>query len=282
MHGEPVFGTVRGMPENRILASYDTFLLDLDGVLVRGTVPIPGAAEAFKRLRRSGEVFLLTNNSTRSREQHAQQLSDLGFPSEAENIVASGFVAARHLLNEYGPVTVWPLGESGLREELAAAGHHIATLPEEADWVVAGMDRALDYDGLAQALRALLSGARLLATNLDGTYPTADGLQPGAGAVVGALRGMGFPPEIVVGKPAAIAYEAALQRTIAPRDRVLMIGDRLETDIAGALTVGIDTALVLTGVSSRQEIDKLGVRPTWIAEDFAALVRGDAIRPEEG
>jgi len=270
------------MPKNKILARYDVFLLDVDGVLVRGTVPIPGAAEAFKRLRRSGEVFILTNNSTRSREQHARQLSNLGFPLEAEDIVASSYVAARYLLGECGPVTVWLVGEKGLREEMAAAGHQIATLPEDADWVVAGMDRALEYDGLAQALRALLSGARLLATNLDGTYPASDGLRPGAGAIVGALSGMGFPPEIVVGKPGGIAYETALRRTATPPDRILMIGDRLETDIAGALAVGIDTALVLTGVSDVDEIDELGIRPTWIAEDFAALVRDDAIRPKEG
>ncbi|MGC9529175.1 MAG: HAD-IIA family hydrolase [Candidatus Bipolaricaulaceae bacterium] len=263
-----------GVPE--WLSRYAVFVLDVDGVLVRGSQPVPGAAEALAALRRHGRIVLLTNNSTRSRRATAAGLAELGFFVSAEETVTSSYVAARYLQEEAGRCRAWPLGEEGLHEELAAAGHRISE-PREADWIVVGMDRKLTYDKLARALEGLLRGARLLATNRDGTFPTPAGLQPGAGAVVGALEGMGFAPEEVVGKPSPIAFQVALEVAGAGPEEALMIGDRLETDILGAAAVGMDTAMVLTGVSTGEAAKESGAGPTWVAADLGALARGEVI-----
>ena len=257
------------------LNDYNSFFLDADGVLVHDSQPIEGAVEAFRALQSAGQVLILTNNSTRSRQQHAEQLSSLGFSVRPSEIISSSFVVAEILLKTCGPAIVWPIGESGLTEELLASGHRIASTPEQAGWVVAGMDRSIDYQKLADGLRALNAGAQLAATNQDGTYPTPEGPKPGAGAIVGALRGMGFDLDVDVGKPATISYNIAIGMTTADKARILMVGDRLETDILGGNQSGLDTLLVLTGISQELEIEASGIHPTWIADSLASIISGD-------
>jgi len=256
------------------LDRYRGFALDIDGVLVRGRTPLSGAAKALARLRKIGPVVLLTNNSTRSRQAAAAGLTERGLPVAPDEMIPSSFVAARYLADAHGAVRFWYLGEEGIRQEMALAGH-VLVEPSAAEWMVVGMDRSLTYAKLDQALQTLLSGARLLATNRDATYPTEQGLVPGGGAVVGALEGMGFPVEVVVGKPSPIAYRIALEALRVAPEEALMIGDRLETDIAGGQGMGMDTALVLSGISTVADIERAGLRPTWIAEDLLALVRGE-------
>ncbi len=257
-----------------MLNRYAAFLLDIDGVLVRGGESIPGAPEALAELRRRGKVLLLTNNSTKSRAGTAARLAEAGIAVRPEEVLPSAYVAAQYLRRNFGAVRYWFIGEEGIREEMAAAGH-LWVGPEAADWIVVGMDRELTYTKLSQALQALLRGARLLATNEDATFPTPQGLVPGAGAVVGALRGMGFPPEIVVGKPSPIAFSVALAELGTQPQEALMIGDRLETDIAGAVSLGMDTALVLTGVATLENLKAGKTRPNYVARDLAALVQGE-------
>lgn len=257
---------------------YQAFLVDMDGVLTHGSSALPGAADALRRIQAQGRVVLLTNNSTRSRREVSRYLSSLAFDVTALDVLPTSTLAARHLRDHAGATTVWVVGEEGLREELGIAGHTVADRPGHAEWVVVGMDRGLDYEKLRLALQALLGGARLLATNEDATYPTDDGVVPGAGAVVGALRGMGYVPEAVVGKPSRYAFEIALAQLAVPAERVLMIGDRLETDIAGACAAGLDSALVLTGVSAASDLARARVRPTWVAASLADLCAGRAER----
>ena len=257
------------------LNDYDAFFLDVDGVLVHDSQPIEGAMEAFRALQSAGQVLILTNNSTRSRQQHAERLSSLGFSVRPSEVISSSFVVAKTLREMVGPTIVWPVGESGLAEELLASGHRIASKPEGAQWVVAGMDRSIDYRKLADGLRALNAGARLAATNQDGTYPTPEGPMPGAGAIVGALRGMGFDLDVNAGKPASTSYDIAMGMTTAEVAKILMVGDRLETDILGGNRSGLDTLLVLTGISREPEIEELGIHPTWIADSLAAIIAGD-------
>lgn len=258
------------------LRRYRGFLLDVDGVLVRGRTTLPGAPQALEELRAVAPVVLLTNNSTKSRQAAAARLSERGLPVGPEEVVPSSFVAAQYLRKEIGPVRFWYLGEEGIAEEMALAGHALAE-PVDAEWIVVGMDRSLSYAKLAHALQALLAGARFLATNRDGTYPTENGLVPGGGAVVGALEGMGFTPEAVVGKPSPIAYRVALGALGVAPEEALMIGDRLETDILGARDLRMDTALVLSGISTAEDIARTGIRPTWVAQDLPALVRGEVL-----
>jgi len=260
------------------LEDHRAFLVDLDGVLVRGGEPLPGAAEALQRLKEAGRVVVFSNNSTRSRRRFAARLSGMGFKIKPEEIVNSAYIVAQHILKSAGPSKVFIIGEEGLKEELELAGHRLAG-PEEAEFLVVGMDRELSYEKLAGALHLLLRGAHFLATNADPTFPTPEGPLPGAGAVVGALQGMGFSPEEVVGKPSPIAFKVALEAAGVggPRE-CLLIGDRLETDILGAARVGMDSALVLTGVTRREDLQESVFQPTWVAESLAALV---GIRPGE-
>lgn len=264
---------------SNFLDRYDAYLVDVDGVLVRESEPIDGAVEAFTRLHEAGPVYLLTNNSARSRTQHADRLVRIGFDVRAEQLLPASYLAAEHLREAHGPTSVWPIGEEGLRDELLAAGHRTADRPEEAGAIVVGMDRHITYEVLADGLAALRSGARFIATNEDATFPVPGGVLPGAGAMIGALRGMGFAPDVVIGKPSPIAFRMALDRLGAAPQRVVVIGDRLETDIVGARKAGLDTALVLSGISTLDDVERLGVRPTWIAEDLAALVRGERSGP---
>jgi len=256
-----------------MLSRYKGFLLDIDGVLLRGGRALPGAKDALATLRKLGPVLLVTNNSTKSRAGTAQRLSEAGIPVERNEVLPSSYVAAQVLRRRLGSVRFWYIGEEGILEEMRAAGHTLVSA-EEAEWIVVGMDRSLTYEKLAQALRALLRGARLLATNEDPTFPTPEGLVPGAGAVVGALRGMGFPPEIVVGKPSPISFQVALEVLGLGPSEVLMIGDRLDTDIAGAQALGMDTALVLSGVTKPEDLTEARIRPTYVARDLLELVAG--------
>ena len=253
------------------LGRYRAFLLDMDGVLVHGWRPLPGAAEALRKLRSHGRVVVFSNNSTRSRRAFAQRLQEVGLEVAPEEIVNSAYVVAQYLRELNGPAKVYCIGEEGLREELELAGHRLVP-PEEAQFVIAGMDREFDYQKLAEALRALLRGARLIATNTDATFPTPEGLLPGAGAIVGALRGMGFEPEAIVGKPSPIAFRVALSAAGARPEECLVIGDRLETDILGAQRAGLDSVLVLSGVTSQAELEGSPIKPTWVVRDLRSLV----------
>lgn len=255
------------------LEDYRAFLVDLDGVLIRGVEPLPGAVEALQKLRDIGRAVIFSNNSTRSRREFATRLQRLGFTIEPEQVVNSAYVVARHLLELAGPSSVFILGEEGLREELEKAGHRLRK-PEGARFLVVGMDRQLTYEKLSQALQALLCGARFIAANADPTFPTPQGQVPGAGAVVGAIIGMGFPPEEVVGKPSPIAFKVALETAgVSGPKECLLIGDRLETDILGAARSEMDSVLVLSGVTGQEDLQGSKLQPTWVAESLAALVR---------
>jgi len=265
-----------GMPQIDVISRYDAFLLDVDGVLIRGSRVLDGSPNALASLRRQGRVLLLTNNSSRTRANLAERLTDLGISISSEDVLPTSRIAALYLRQEAGTVQFWPLGEEGLVAELEMEGHRLAPSPADADWVVAGIDRQMTYGSLSNALDALRNGAKLLATNTDPTFPVPGGVRPGAGALVGALRGMGFEPHAEVGKPSAYAYRVALEILGVPAERALMVGDRLETDIEGGRRAGLDTALLLTGVSDRAIAAQSPIQPTWIAESLAALVLGDA------
>jgi len=263
------------------LNDYDAFLVDVDGVLVRDSEVIPGAVEALAALQETGSVFIITNNSTRSRRGLAEHLAQLGFRIDASAIACTAYGAANWLAKQFGTVKVLPLGETGLTEELEAAGHRIAGDADSVAWIAAGMCRQLTYDLLSRALQALLAGAHLLACNHDPTYPAPQGLQPGAGAIVGALRGMGFDPVHTIGKPSPDLYAlVAAQLGIEP-SHMLMIGDRLDTDILGGKNYGADTLLVQSGVSRLEEMATLGITPTWTAQDLLQAAQGNARRLPE-
>ena len=250
---------------------YDCILFDLDGVLYRGEDAVPSAPPTLAELRRRGvRPVFLTNNSSRTPPQVAEKLRGIGIEAEPGEVVTSALATAE-LLAERGGGRAFVIGQDGVREALTDAGIRILDgEPEEADLVVVGYDGGATYGSLKRASLLVQRGARLVATNADGSYPAAGGLWPGAGALLAVITTTtGAEPE-VVGKPFAPLFEAARRR--GGGGRPLVVGDRLDTDIEGAARLGWDSMLVLTGVSEREDVERLGIYPTVIAEDVAALL----------
>ena len=250
---------------------YDCILFDLDGVLYRGEGVVPSAPPTLAALRVRGvRPVFLTNNSSRTPLQVAEKLRGIGIEAEPGEVVTSALATAE-LLAERGGGRAFVIGQDGVREALTGVGIRILDgEPEEADLVVVGYDGGATYGSLKRASLLVQRGARLVATNADGSYPAADGLWPGAGALLAVITTTtGAEPEIV-GKPFAPLYEAGRRR--GGGGRPLVVGDRLDTDIEGAARLGWDSMLVLTGVSGREDVERLGIRPTVIAEDVSALL----------
>jgi len=250
---------------------YGCILFDLDGVLYRGEDAVPQAPPTMAELRRRGvRPVFLTNNSSRTPRQVADKLRAIGIEADPAEVVTSALATAE-LLAERGGGRAFVIGQDGVREALTDAGIRVLEgEPEEADLVVVGFDGGATYRSLKRASLLVQRGARLVATNADASYPAADGLWPGAGALLSVITTTtGAEPEIV-GKPFHPLFEAGRRR--GGGGRPLVVGDRLDTDIEGAARLGWDTMLVLTGVSGREDVERTGIRPTVIAEDVSALL----------
>ena len=251
---------------------YDAFLFDIDGVLLRGDAAIDGAGEAIDALRRRGKgLAFMTNNSSRTPAEVAVRLTAAGIAADERAVVTSALATA-DLLGGDGVGRAFVIGERGIREALAQRGIDIVDGdPDDADVVVVGWDRAADYPKLRRACLLVERGARLVATNADASFPAEDGRWPGAGALLAAVTvTTGATPE-VVGKPHGALFRFALER--AGGGRPLVVGDRLDTDVAGADALGWDSLLVLTGIASEADAAVAARRPRYVAPDTSALER---------
>lgn len=256
---------------------YDAILLDLDGVLYRGDQAVEGAASTVAELRDRGRrLAFLTNNSSRTPEQIVGKLAGLGITASPAEVVTSALATA-DLLVARGGGSAFAIGEDGLRRALAEAG--IRVLSEDAervDWVVVGLDRGATYRSLTRACMLVQRGAKLVATNGDVSFPVPEGVWPGAGALLAVVTSTtGATPE-VVGKPRSPLFRSALDR--AGGGRPLVVGDRIDTDIVGAVELGWDSVLVLTGVSSESDLSADGAKPTYIGNDVGVLLDDPAPR----
>ncbi len=256
-------------------------LVDLDGVVYRGPVPVPGVAAVLAHRAVAGDTILYcTNNSSRHRTAYLDTLARLGAPVTPDSIFTSARATALVLApTEHARPTVMVLGEEGLRRELRDVGIRAvhptpAGLATKPGAVVVGIDLRLTYARLSAAMQAVRRGAYFVATNRDPVYPQAEGFVPGAGSIVAALQtAAGRPPDIVVGKPETWLYDAALHRAGAKAHDAVVIGDNLLTDIPAAVRIGARSILMLTGVSTAADVHALhpAERPTRIAADAAAL-----------
>ncbi|SRR5712691_9989008 len=249
---------------------YDAFLFDLDGVLYRGTEPTPGAADALARLRDAGKrLAFVTNNSSKTPQDVAEHLRSVGVPAEEAEVETSSMVTAA-LLVERGVTTAFVVGELGLRSALQERGIELLDgEPQWADAVVVGWDRSADYAKLRTASLLVQRGAAFMATNADASFPAPDGRWPGAGALLASIETTTGKRAEVIGKPQPPILLAALAR--AGGGRPLLVGDRLDTDIAGAAALGWDSMLVLTGISTAAEAAVAVPAPTYVADDLSAL-----------
>mgnify|MGYP005813863187 CR=1 FL=1 len=252
-------------------------ILDMDGVLWKDSVPIGDLARIFARMRASSlKILLATNNGTLTVDQYLKKLADLGVALAPWQIVTSAQALAATLLKEYpGKGAVYVVGETGVTAALCEAGFVAITDPADTTPVVAvvgGMDRGLSYAKLGRAMAHIRAGAPFYGTNPDATFPTPEGLVPGAGTVLAALRVAGGVEPIMIGKPSPSMFRVCAERAGLPMQEMLVVGDRLETDIAGGQAVGARTALVLSGVTAREQADQWRPPPDLIAADLATLV----------
>jgi glycerol-1-phosphatase len=250
---------------------YDTILLDLDGVLYRWPEPIAGSPEAVERLRAAGKgVAFVTNNSSRTPEQVVERLASVGVRAVPGEIATSALATAA-LLRDRGVEAAFVIGEDGLRAALVAAGVRLVEKDEVAEAVVIGFDRGVDYAKLRDASVLVEAGAALIASNPDPSFPAPGGeAWPGAGALLAAVETTTGVRAEVVGKPEAPLLRRALDQ--AGGGRPLLVGDRLDTDIAGAERLGWDSALVLTGSSTREDVTGSPWTPTFVIEALRDLV----------
>jgi phosphoglycolate/pyridoxal phosphate phosphatase family enzyme len=262
------------------------FILDLDGVIYRGSQVLPHAPEAVAQIRSDGHaVFFLTNNSARSRHSYAQKLTAMGVPAHPNEIMSSSYATALYL-EEHGMhgCSVLVVGEEGIPAELSLAGVRFVEPTEDAiaDCVVVGIDRRITYRKLRAAQHAILNGAKFIATNADATYPLENGgIEPGGGAIVAAIQTCTGTAPIVIGKPQPYSVLKILELTSTPPRNAVIVGDRLDTDIALGRQLGIRSVLVLTGVTTREQVHAAPeeMSPDLVLPDLRNLVAAVAGRP---
>jgi 4-nitrophenyl phosphatase len=237
------------------LQKYAVVLLDGDGVLWKSNDPIPGINPFFDFLKEQGIRWaLLTNNNTRTAQNYIDKLNAFGIPADKGSVFTSSTVTADYLLRRYGAGTkLHVVGMEGLTHTLLEAGFQI------------------NHEKIKIAMRLILEGADFVATNTDGAYPTPEGFSPGTGMVIGALQFTSGVTPYIAGKPYPAIFQTALKALNAEVGEALMVGDKLETDILGANQMGLHPAAVLTGVTSREEIESNNIKPDFIFKDIATL-----------
>jgi glycerol 3-phosphatase-2 len=256
-----------------VAARYDALLLDLDGVLYRADEAVPAAPRTLEAVRGLGiPILFLTNNSSRTPSDVARKLTRLGIRASADEVLTSAIATAAMLRKDHASSrTAFVIGERGIRAALVEIGIRIVDrTPDRADLVVVGFDRRVNYDKLRTAALLVQHGARLIATNPDVSYPAAEGLWPGAGALLAAVTATTGATPTIVGKPARPLFEAAAEVTGASNP--LVVGDRLDTDVLGAARMGWDSMLVLSGATGPSDLLQAPALPVYVGSDVSALL----------
>jgi NagD protein len=254
---------------------YSGYIFDLDGTIYLGERLIPGAGETIERLKSlSKKIIYLSNKPLQTLEDYAAKLTRLGIPTRAEEVINSSLVMARWLSGEAPGATIYVIGEAPLIQELVRAGFRISEKAGEIQYVIASFDRTFDYRKLNIALQAIKRGAHFVATNPDRTCPVEGGEIPDCAAMIGAVEGTtGKKVETVVGKPSDIMIRVAVDYMgLRPQDCIL-VGDRLETDMVMGKKAGMAAALVLTGVTTRESLKNSDIRPDYVWESVAEIIK---------
>jgi HAD superfamily hydrolase (TIGR01457 family) len=243
-------------------------IFDLDGTLYLGKTAIPGAQEKLDELHAKGiKTIMLTNAATRTRAGVVEKLSAMGITAEVEKTYCTSYFLAKYISENHPGKKAYVVGEQGIFDEFKE--HEIETVSEGADLVVVGLDRTLTYEKLAGALKELNNGAELIASNQDVTFPTENGMRPGAGSILAAVEAASGKKAVVLGKPNTYACDLIIRDHGIGKEEMLMVGDRLDTDIMFANSCGIKSALLLSGVSKKDEIKE--IKPDYVFESIAEL-----------
>lgn len=268
MHGEarnqsPDFSKIQGV------------ISDMDGVLWRDYHPQPGLHAFFALLHERELPFVLvTNNSSHTPQEYVDKLAGMGISTTIDHVLNSAEAAAQYVADRSPGALVYAMGGPGVTHALSKHGLSVTQANDvpKVDYVVVGWDRELNWQKLAAATRLIHNGAVFVGTNPDLTFPMKTGLAPGNGAQLAALEAATGVEPVVVGKPETLLYEQAMAQMGTSPGTTLMIGDRLDTDILGAAQLGMPTALVLTGISGRDALDRSPIRPTGVYDDLPALI----------
>ena len=244
------------------------YLMDMDGVILRGTTLIPGAAEFVEHLRAQDLPFLiLTNNSLYTPRDLQVRLSYMGLHVQPEAIFTSALATAQFLHDQRPGGRAYAIGESGLTTALHDIGYVLTD--REPEYVVLGETTAYSFERITRAIRFVTAGARFIATNPDAMGPGEGGIVPATGSVAALISAATGVKPYFVGKPNPLMMRTALRTLNAHSENSVMIGDRLDTDIIAGTESGLRTVLVLTGVTTREEVERFPYRPTWIRESLA-------------
>jgi len=249
----------------------ESWLTDMDGVLVHEGQPVPGAPEFVNRLKASGKPFLiLTNNSMYTPRDLQARLARMGFDVPEGSIWTAALATAQFLADQRPGGTAYVIGEAGLTTAMHAVGYVLSDL--DPDYVVLGETRTYSFEAITRAVRLIDNGSRFICTNPDPTGPSAEGALPAAGSVAAMIsKATGVEPYFV-GKPNPMMMRSALNTIGAHSESTAMIGDRMDTDVLCGLEAGLETILVLTGISSRAEAERYPYRPSRIVGSVADLV----------
>jgi NagD protein len=249
----------------------ESWLTDMDGVLVHEGEPIPGAPEFIKRLRESGKPFLiLTNNSIYTARDLQARLTRMGFDVPESAIWTSALATAQFLSDQRPGGAAYVIGEAGLTTALHNAGYVLSNM--EPDYVVLGETRTYSFTAITTAIRLILDGARFICTNPDPTGPSNEGVLPAVGSVAALISKATNVDPYFVGKPNPMMMRSALNTIGAHSESTAMIGDRMDTDVLCGLEAGLETILVLSGISTRAEVDRFPYRPSRVVASIADLI----------
>ena len=254
--------------------TYRGVVLDVDGTVVRGDEPIPGAAEGLDRLRQAGlHRLFVSNNPTKRPPAYADRLRRAGFEAHPDEIVTAGTITTDYLADNHADDALFVVGEGALVEQLTDVGLSVVTDEGRADAVVVSIDRSFDYDRLCAALRACDDeDVTLVGTDPDMVIPAAEGNLPGSGAIINAVAGVvGREPDVMLGKPSEPAQRIVRDRLDLPPADCLVVGDRLDTDIALGERAGMTTALVRTGVTDDRDVERSDVRPDYVLDSLGDI-----------
>ncbi|MCL4694867.1 MAG: HAD-IIA family hydrolase [Candidatus Hydrogenedentes bacterium] len=242
----------------------------MDGVIYRGHEMIPGADTFVRKLLEREVPFLfLTNNSQRTGRDVATRLRRMGIPVEERHIFTCAMATARFLAHQKPHGTAFIIGEGGLTQALHHNGYSI--VDSDPDYVVVGEGRTFTFEHIEKAVRMIVGGAKLVATNPDPNCPTSEGLRPGCGAIVAMLERATGIEAFSVGKPSPVMMRAARKELGLSAEETVMIGDTMETDILGGVQMGYRTVLVLSGGTSEADLSRFAYRPDVIVPSIAEL-----------
>ncbi|WP_049983475.1 HAD-IIA family hydrolase [Halorubrum sp. BV1] len=255
--------------------SFSGAVLDVDGTVVRGDDPIGGAPAGYERLRSAGiETLFVSNNPTKTPAAYVDRLGAAGYAIDAEQVFTAGTVTTRYLREHHGADDLLCIGDPGLLSQFADAGLTTTDDPAAADALVASVDREFDYDDLCTALWTLERGVPFVGTDPDVVIPAPDRDIPGSGAVINAIAGVAErEPDVVLGKPSDPAIEMVRERLPYPPEECLVVGDRLNTDIALGERAGMTTALVLSGITNEADVADAAVSPDYVLDDLGEIDR---------